>query len=422
MSAKRGMAAHRFVMTPAGSSGDVHPFVGVGRALRSRGHEVVIVAGEPFEQVVRQAGLDFRATHSAEEYDHVTKDPDLWHPRRGLKSVLGYAASMIRVGYERVQEAYEPGRTVLVGHPMSFATRMFEEKHGVPAATLQLAPSVFRSDHLQPALAPGLDISSAPRWMKRSFWWAIDRLLIDPPLAPALNQFRLELGLPTVARVMRNWVHSPRRVIALFPAWFGLPQPDWPAALRLTGFPLYDESDQQAIPDGLQRFLDQGTAPILFTPGSANRVAAQFFHAAIDACERLGRRGVFLTRYVEHLPDLPESVHHEPYAPLPLVLPRCAALVHHGGVGTVAQGLAAGVPQLTMPMGFDQPDNATRLYRLGVGRWVRPSRFRGPTVAAVLRDLLDDPRVAAACARWSNEIRGYPAVDRTCDLLEELAV
>jgi UDP:flavonoid glycosyltransferase YjiC (YdhE family) len=113
-------------------------------------------------------------------------------------------------------------------------------------------------------------------------------------------------------------------------------------------------------------------------------------------------------------------VRYEPYAPLSLVLPRCAALVHHGGIGTSAQGLAAGVPQLTMPMGFDQPDNATRLFRLGVGRWVRPGRFQGKTVAAALRDLLDNPRVAGACRHWADQITSTPAIGKTCDLLEEL--
>jgi len=414
------VTARRFVLTPVGSSGDVHPFVGLGRALCARGHDVIVVTGEPFEGLVRQAGLGFHQTHSTEEFDRISKDPDLWHPRRGLRVILSQVASVLQAGYERIKEVYEPGRTTLVGHALSFPTRIFEEKHGGPAATVHLAPSIFRSDHRQPAFALGLDLSGAPRWLKRGVWWALDRLLIDPPIVPALNQFRGEVGLPPVTRVMRDWVHSPRRVIGLFPDWFGPPQPDWPAALRLTGFPLYDESDQQRISPALQRFFDHGAAPIVFTPGSAHQAAGGFFRAAVDACERLGGRGLLLTRYAEQVPELPESVHHESYAPLSLVLPRCRALVHHGGIGTSSQGLAAGVPQLTMPMGFDQPDNATRLFRLGVARWVRPSRFAGQTVAAALEGLLDDPHVAAACAHWSNQVKANPAIDRTCDLLEEL--
>ncbi len=111
---------------------------------------------------------------------------------------------------------------------------------------------------------------------------------------------------------------------------------------------------------------------------------------------------------------------HEPYVPFSQVLPRCAAIVHHGGIGTCAQGLAAGVPQLTMPLGFDQPDNTTRLWRLGVGRWVRPHLFHGERLAAELAALLGDSRVAERCGHWAQAMRRSDPVAETCAVLETL--
>jgi UDP:flavonoid glycosyltransferase YjiC (YdhE family) len=244
--------------------------------------------------------------------------------------------------------------------------------------------------------------------------------VIDPLIVPKLNAFRQELRLPPVTRVFRHWLHSPQRVIGLFPDWFAPPQPDWPPALRLTGFPQYDESDQQQLSPSLLEFLDRGSAPIVFTPGSANQNAAAFFRGAVDAAARLNRRALLLTRFTEHLPTLPPTVHHESFAPLSRVLPRSAALVSHGGIGTLAQALAAGVPQLTMPMGFDQPDNTTRLLRLGVARWVKPSEFLGERVAPLLNTLLTDPAVTSACAKYAALLKDASALARTCDLLEEL--
>ena len=119
--------------------------------------------------------------------------------------------------------------------------------------------------------------------------------------------------------------------------------------------------------------------------------------------------------------DLPDHVRHESYVPLGRLLPRCAAIVHHGGIGTTAQGFAAGIPQLTMPMGFDQPDNTTRLHRLGVGGWVVPRQFTGERVAAALQRLLNDGRVAEACRRWQAHMADADPVGETCELLEELA-
>src|SRR5262245_39150269 len=242
-------------MTPVGSAGDVHPFIGLGRALRARGHDVVILTAGPFEQTVIRAGLGFRETVSAEIFDRLSKHPDLWNSFRGLKLVLGSVASYLQLGYERVAELYEPGRTVLVGHALSFGTRLFEEKSRAPAATLHLAPSIFRSDYQQPAMAPGRDLSRAPRWFKRTMWWGIDKFLIDPMIAPKLNVVRRDLGLAPVTRVFRHWIHSPQRVVALFPDWFAYPQPDWPPSLRFAGFPQYDESAQQGLSAGGSRCL-----------------------------------------------------------------------------------------------------------------------------------------------------------------------
>src|SRR5678810_383328 len=86
----------KFVMTPVGSAGDVHPFIGLGRALRARGHDVVIVTAGTFEQVVQRAGLEFRETISAQFFDVMSKHPDLWHSRRGLQFVLGTVADYLQ--------------------------------------------------------------------------------------------------------------------------------------------------------------------------------------------------------------------------------------------------------------------------------------------------------------------------------------
>ncbi len=153
----------RYLLTPIGSAGDVHPFVGIGRRLQARGHDVTILTAAPFDALVREAGLAATCTASLEEYQSVIDNPDLWHPRRGPKLVFGMVTRLMRRSYDTLSSLYEPGRTVLVGHTLSFATRVFEEVHGAPAATLDLAPSVLRSDFQQPILEPGRDLTRFPR-------------------------------------------------------------------------------------------------------------------------------------------------------------------------------------------------------------------------------------------------------------------
>ena len=257
---------------------------------------------------------------------------------------------------------------------------------------------------------------------RRLFWWLVDRLFIDPKILPALNAWRAELDLPPVQRPFHSWLHSPQATLGLFPEWFGPPQPDWPPQVRLTAFPLDDEVGSKSLPPDIIEFLSSGPPPVVFTPGSANRQAPQFFRAAVEAAATLGRRAILLTRFAEHLPTmLPSSVLHVPWASLSHLLPSCAAIVHHAGIGTSAQGLAAGIPQLLMPMGFDQPDNAVRLRRLGVGDILPPHRFEGSRLAEKLTSLLGTPAVTARCRQLRQEADSYDGIVRTCDILESLS-
>ena len=212
----------------------------------------------------------------------------------------------------------------------------------------------------------------------------------------------------------KSWVHSPQRVLGLFPDWFAPPQPDWPAQLRLTGFLLSDHGDAVESP------VPVAERPIVFTPGSANRHASRFFATAIAATALIRRRAVLVTSYRDHLPtSLPDHVEHLAWTSFPALFSGAAAVVHHAGIGTCAQGLGEGVPQLLTPMGFDQPDNALRTSRLGVGEVIPPERFTPQLVAAALRRLLSNGDVAAACARCRARVDPNAAVRCASDVIEE---
>jgi UDP:flavonoid glycosyltransferase YjiC (YdhE family) len=311
---------------------------------------------------------------------------------------------------------------VLVAGSLNLGARLAHDRLGVPLATLLLQPAFLRSVHRSPVL-PGLPTPDwAPRLWKRLVYFLSDAVVLDPVAAPAVNALRAEQGLLPARGVLGDWWLSPQRVIGLFPAWFGQPQPDWPAQVRLTGFPLYDGLGAEPVPDGLDEFLEEREPPVVFTPGTMMRHPRPFFEAAADACRRLGRRGLLLTRFRDQLPArLPRGVRHFDYAPLSQVLPRAAALVSHGGVGTISQALVAGVPQLVMPLGFDQFDNAARLGRLGVAATLLPRSFEGPAVAHQLARLLESPAAAGACRATAVRLRKDEWEEAACRAVEELA-
>ena len=115
---------------------------------------------------------------------------------------------------------------------------------------------------------------------------------------------------------------------------------------------------------------------------------------------------------------LPPAVMCVDSIPFGRLFPRAAAVVHHGGIGTSAQALKAGVPQLVMPMAFDQHDNADRLVRLGAGRMLPPGRFHGRAVARILRDLRDSRTVAASCRLLADRLERDGSVREACRWIE----
>jgi rhamnosyltransferase subunit B len=256
--------------------------------------------------------------------------------------------------------------TVLVGSMLSWGVRLVQDARGLRGATLHLSPLCIPSA-IAPPVLPGVgDLSWLPTWAMRPFQWAGERLVLDRWVAPRLNRFRATLGLPPVRRTLSRWMHSPDLVIGAWPDWFAPRQRDWPPCAVTTGFPVFDDGGA-TLDDALAAFVDAGPAPIGITAGSAMAHGAAFFARALDACRVAGHRAVLVTAFPDDLPSpLPASAHAVAYTPFSALLPRLAALIHHGGIGTSAQCLTAGIPQLVAPFAHDQFDNAARLRRLGV--------------------------------------------------------
>jgi UDP:flavonoid glycosyltransferase YjiC (YdhE family) len=405
-----------------GSHGDVHPFVGLGAELRRRGHDVTLITNGHFEPMARAADLGFVELGTDEQYQQIIKDPNLWHKLRAFKTVFGKGvAPLMEPSYRAVESNYLPGRTVVVASSLAYGARIAQDKLGIPTASVHLQPGVMRTAYDAPKL-PGLPM---PRWtppaLKRLTWLALDKFVADPVMAPAVNELRATLGLAPVSRLLSGWWHSPARVIGMWPEWFGPPQPDWPRQMRLVGFPLYDERDVRGMSRDLAEWLDAGDPPVAFTAGSAMVHAREFFAASVDACVRLKRRGLLLTRFAEQLPrDIPPSIKHVDYAPFGPLLPRCAAVVHHGGIGTTAQSLRAGVPQLVMPMAHDQFDNAARVRRLGVGLSIGRRGYRTANVTRVVHELVDSPDYSIKARKVATRFVGVEALAHAADLVEDL--
>ena len=247
--------------------------------------------------------------------------------------------------------------------------------------------------------------------------------MLDKIFAPEINRFRQSLSLPPIKKIFDKWTHSPQKNLGLFPDWFAHPQPDWPTQTQLTSFIFYDkQNEQESISERLEEFLNAGAAPIIFTPGTAMKHANQFFADCIMACQMLGRRGILLTEHPDQLPrELPKDIQHFAYSPFSKILPRAVALVHHGGIGTTAQAIAAGIPQVIRPMAHDQPDNAARVEGLGISASLSPKKFNAASLAEKLNTLITSQQVLDRCKSYAQKINPDQSLNDTCAIIEDFA-
>jgi len=353
----------------------------------------------------------------------------MWDSLKSLAVLYGAILETSPRLCELIADHYEPGSTVLAAPSLNIGARVAHDKLGIPLASVILNPILLRSMH-SPGRSPLLQIPSwMGGWGVKLAYKMIDRKY-EQMIGEPLNRIRHSMELPPV-RGIAAWMRSPQRIICLWPEWLYERQPDWPAHVETTTFVHYDgvstlsgeekrESDTQERAES-QAETSAQEAPIVFTAGTAMSQGKEFFAAAAEACAISGRPGLLLTQRPEQLPEhLPEGVEHVAYAPFGELLPTVAAIVHHGGIGTAARALEAGIPQVLVPHAYDQFDNSSRFGALGVAAELPREELSAGTLSAALDRLLESSIIAERCRTYAGMVRSKEGLDRTCDLLDAL--
>lgn len=417
--------ATRVVFATFGSLGDLHPYVAIGRELARRGHQPLIVSFEEHREAVEVAGVEFapmRPTLSAFG-ERTAMMEQLFDPWRGPELMIRTMfMPNLHDSYQDLARACR-GADLLITHPLAFAGPLLAQKEGLRWISTALSPMTLFSA-IDPPLFP-----AAPwmRWARRlgvaPYRWLfrIPRAMVRRWEQP-LREFRAGLGLPATDSIAQfEGQHSPWLNLALFSRILAAPQPDWPVNTVVCGFPRYDGAPPEArIQAELEAFLASGEPPIVFGLGSsAVMVAGDFWSAAIKAAAMLERRAVLLTGAPpENLGAVPATVKAFNYLPYSAVFPRAAAIVHSGGIGTLAQALAAGRPQLIVPVAFDQPDNARRAVKLGVARSIPFGKTSANALVRELGRLLAAPDCASRARHIGDQVNGEDGARAACDALE----
>ncbi len=412
----------RILIASIGSYGDVFPFISLGQELYKRGHDVTIMTSGYFTNIVEGAGLKIAPVGTPEQYQEYISNPDLIHPFKGLRLASKIQNEVLQPTYEYIRDNWQTPGAIIASNPYCMSTRFAQELHGVSVLTVNIAPSSLGSTIDPPTITPFFSPEGIPRSLRFLFGntipWVTDRTV-----GRTVNQVRSGLGLPPMRQMMKWW-HSPQGSISLFPDWFASPATDWPANHLCAGFPatLKPQLENVAGRSDLDQFMEQSDSLLLFYPGSNASHVKGYFEVCERVCLQMGYRGIFVAPVAL---DLGTSCSPHMFitsgVPMETTLPRVRAAIHHGGIGTVVDCLRAATPQLIRPMFADQPDNAVRISKLGVGVVVPDSRFRASHVIKKLNSIVDNLRVRSRCKEFQSRVREVNGLEVAANAIESFA-
>lgn len=410
----------------AGSRGDVQPLVALSLGLRAAGHQVTVAGPRDFRTLVEGYGLAF---HGFPIETGTLLDSDLG------RSWLGHSSQRPMLELRLLTQMVSTWGVALADEIVSLAGRADLFVSGV--MSLQGIDALVRAAggrHVLALLAPfapsragwaGLQ-APRPRAVSRqnSASTAVTNWLLAGAFRAPGAEVRRQLGLPRAGRrdFGRLLVQTPT-LVGVSPAV--LPRPaDWPAHIDVTGYWFLDTLDGWAPPAGLTAFLGSGEPPVYVGFGSMSTHDREgTLDTILAALDRTGLRGIVHRGGARlHTDDLPPGVLLVDDVPHEWLFPRCSALVHHGGAGTTAAGLRAGVPSGVVAHMGDQPYWGRRVAELGAGaRCLRRHELTADRLAGLLDTLTGSVPLAQGARVLGAAIRAEDGVGAAVAAIERFS-
>lgn len=410
-----------------GSEGDIRPFVALGHALASRGHDVELLYTEigerRYEAVAASLGFTARAVASpviADPFELYEIGLEAIHTRDQLRQGLRISRRLLEPVVEPIYEAgleLAKRSDVFVHHFILHPARAAADTAKTRAITVALAHMLIPSRHIHPTGLPRLG-----EW-GNAIGWKLARVALNQTLLRDVNRWRSRVGLPRFSDLMdQAWASPLLHLIATSPALLDRP-PDWPASHHMCGFLTLPSHEHETASPALEAFLSRGPAPVFFGFGSLMPTSgphlADTVTIFLEAARASGQRAIIQAAGSHDAPDTVLFVERTPHA---LVFPRCAAVVHHAGAGTTHTTLRAGVPSVPVPHVSDQFAWSDELHRLGIApRPLRRTKLTAASLASRIRETAGNAAMKAAAARISARMQSDDGPATAAMLIERAA-
>lgn len=397
-----------------GSRGDIQPYAALGKGLKNAGHEVRFITFESFASLVAENKLDFHPIQGDAQALVAKGGTDML----GLMHSFGSLAE----GYAHDLSAPLLGETDLILNQLPAGLYGFDlaEKYGVPMVQVAVIP-LARTEMFPLMGFPKLPLpgyNKATYYLGEQMAWQMFR--------PVINRWRKQtLKLPPLSTTGYFTQLGTRQ----FPIVNGfsqhvVPRPtDWNEHIHITGY-WFPENEHWQPSNDLLAFIEAGKPPVFIGFGSMPiKDPQRTTTIVLEALKQSGQRGILHMGWGNlGNRSLPDHVFKIDYAPYEWLFPKMAMVIHHGGSGTTAFGLRAGVPSCVIPFVFDQFYWGERIAQLGVGP--KPIRYKELTIER-LRDAINlgvgNPQMKKKAAELGQKIQAENGIENALTLFEKLS-
>jgi sterol 3beta-glucosyltransferase len=414
----------KILITTIGSRGDIQPFVALGKGLHAAGHEVVLCTAEGYRPFVEEHGLT---------YGYMNNDfLDFMRAQEGQAAMEGNSNKFAllkqawpilrRMLQDEWQTAQSSAPDLMIHHPKALGSDHIGERLGIPVLRALPLPVYTPTRAFPNPIFGNVRLGG---WLNRLSYRIMT--LQMAMYGGIINEFRRQtLGLPPKGRFTDPQLDAngePAPVLYAYSRHV-LPVPaDYPPHVHVTGYWFLAQPQSWQPAPELVRFLEAGPPPVYIGFGSmgGTRAAARG-QIVLDAVAQAGQRALLASGWGGlTATELPNHVYMLESAPHDWLFPRMAAVVHHGGAGTTAAGLAAGKPTLICPFIVDQPFWGRVVHDLGVGPAPIPQKkLTAAGLAAAIQSAVSDTAMQQRAAALGEKIRAENGVARAVEVIDTI--
>jgi len=416
----------KIVLVTCGTLGDLHPYLTVAEALQSRGHSVILATSELYRNLVTSRGIEFQAVPPdlKEFYSSPILQKLALRPFRGTEFIIRkIILPEIAEGYKRLLEISR-GADLIVGHFLAYEVPLVAETLGLPWLQVYLHPMNILSIYDPPTILNS-SLSSTMQRLSPQFYkggYRFIEAITDAWMKP-VKLLREQLGLACIQNNPLVNSASPFGTMCWFPKALARPQPDWHNGIEVTGYPFsgIEVSSQFSLDPEIDGFL-RDKNPIIFTLGSTAVLQPKsFFEVSAKISRELKLDALLIgaSHSDSSGPDFSGSnIRTTAYLPYEYAFPKARLVVHHGGMGSIAQSLKAAKRMIIVPFAWDQPDNAERVRRLGIASVIRLPSYTVRHVSKILDNTLKDNKGELKAKELAEDLLLENGTANACRFIE----